>query len=169
MTMQDAAVLGAQQFLRGMREDHIAALAAASSHVTIPAGSRLFDEGGTADRFWLIDAGRIMVDVMVPGNGRLIIETLGRGDILGLSWLTPPHQWRFGAVTRQPTEAFEFDARAVRTACDADPVLGYELGRRLSAVLVRRLQATRARLVDASTWAQSGEGEDLIGLTAARR
>jgi CRP/FNR family cyclic AMP-dependent transcriptional regulator len=54
-------------------------------------------------------------------------------------------------------QAFEFDARAVRAACDADPALGFELSQRFSAVLVHRLQATRARLLTAcapsgSTW-----------------
>jgi CRP/FNR family cyclic AMP-dependent transcriptional regulator len=70
--------------------------------------------------------------------------------------MQPPAQWRFGAVATQPTQAFAFDARAVRKACDIDPVLGYELSRRFSAVVVRRLQATRARLIDA--WAQREAG-----------
>jgi CRP-like cAMP-binding protein len=64
--------------------------------------------------------------------------------------MLPPYQWRFGAVAAQPTQAFVFDARAVRKACEEDAVLGYELSRRFSAVVVRRLQATRARLLDAS-------------------
>jgi CRP/FNR family transcriptional regulator, cyclic AMP receptor protein len=46
-------------------------------------------------------------------------------------------------------QAFEFDALAVRAACDADPSLGFELSRRFSAVVVRRLQATRGRLLEA--------------------
>jgi len=54
-------------------------------------------------------------------------------------------------VTTQPTQAFEFDARAVRAACDEDPALGYELSRRVSGVVVRRLEATHARLIDAYT------------------
>jgi hypothetical protein len=42
----------------------------------------------------------------------------------------------------------------VRAACDADPALGYELSRRFSAVVVRRLQATRARLLEACAQAE---------------
>jgi CRP-like cAMP-binding protein len=86
---------------------------------------------------------------MVPGHGRVIIETLGRGDVIGLSWLLPPYQWRFGAVTTAPMQAFELDGRAVRAACDADPALGYELTRRFIGVVVHRLQATRDRLLEA--------------------
>ena len=150
MTMHDIAVLRAQPFLRGMREDHLASLATRCRHVEVPGRQRLFDEGQTADRFWLIDAGQVELDARVPGHGRLIIDTLGRGDVVGVSWHLPPYQWRFGAIAAQPMQAFEFDARAVRAACGDDPALGYEFCRRFSAVLVRRLQSTRARLLDMS-------------------
>jgi CRP/FNR family transcriptional regulator, cyclic AMP receptor protein len=55
----DKATLGAQPFLRGMTDDHLAKLAALCEHVAVPARQRLFDEGATADRFWLIDAGQV--------------------------------------------------------------------------------------------------------------
>ena len=154
MTIENASVLGRQPFLRGLPGSQLADLAALCAHVQVPAGHRLFEEGETADRFWLIDAGQVRLDAMVPGQGRVVIETLGRGDVVGLSWLRPPYQWRFGAVATQPMQAFEFDARAVRAACDADPALGYELTQRLSGVVVQRLQATRARLIDVCAHAQ---------------
>ena len=150
MTEQETSVLAAQPFLRGMPPAQLQALAGLCEHVTVAAG-RLFEEGAEAGRFWIIDAGQVTLDASVPGRGRVVIETLGRSDVVGLSWMQPPYQWRFGAVATQPTQAFAFDARAVRKACDADPVLGYELSQRFSAVVVRRLQATRARLIDA--WA----------------
>ncbi len=151
VTKQETSVLEAQPFLRGMPPAQLAQLAEMCEHVTVPAGRRLFEEGSTADRFWIIDAGQVTLDASVPGRGRVIIEALGRSDVIGLSWMLPPYQWRLGAVATQPTQAFAFDAGAVRTACDSDPVLGYELSRRFSAVVVRRLQATRARLLEA--WA----------------
>jgi CRP/FNR family transcriptional regulator, cyclic AMP receptor protein len=149
------AILGAQPFLRGMADEHLARLAALCQHIALPARQRLFEQGATADRFWLIDAGQVTIDTTVPGQGRLIIASLGRGDVLGLAWMMPPYQWRFGAVTAQPTQAYEFDARAVRAACDEDPSLGYELGRRVSGVLVRRLEAIHDRLLVASARAES--------------
>ena len=153
--VSDRAVLGAQPFLRGMADGHLARLAALCQHIAVPARQRLFEEGATADRFWLIDAGQVTIDTTVPGRGRLIIASLGRGDVIGLAWLTPPYQWRFGAVTTQPMQAYQFDARAVRAACDEDPGLGYELGRRVSAVLVRRLEAIHDRLLEASAQADA--------------
>ena len=156
MTGQEVSVLAAQPFLRGMPPAQLRELAGLCEHVTVPAGQRLFEEGSRADRFWIIDAGQVTLDASVPGRGRVIIERLGRNDVVGLSWMQPPYQWRFGAVATQPTQAFTFDASAVRKACDADPVLGYELSQRFSAVVVRRLQATRTRLLEA--WAHPEAG-----------
>jgi|HubBroStandDraft_6_1064221.scaffolds.fasta_scaffold535840_2 CRP/FNR family cyclic AMP-dependent transcriptional regulator len=148
LTTQTVHLLGALPFLRGMPLPQLAELSRLCEHVTFADGQRLFDEGARADRFWIIDAGQVMLDASVPGRGRIIVEALGRSDVVGLSWMQPPYQWRLGAVTGQPTQAFAFDAPAARAACDADPVLGYELSRRFSAVALRRLQATRARLID---------------------
>jgi CRP/FNR family transcriptional regulator, cyclic AMP receptor protein len=142
-----AAALAAHPFLRGMSRDHLAVLAEAGADVTFPARHRLFEDGGNASRFWLIQSGYVALDLNVPGQGRVTIETLGLGELLGWSWLFPPFKWAFGAVTVQPVEAFEFDARVVRTRCDADPAFGYEVTGRLARLVARRLQATRVRLI----------------------
>ena len=149
MTTQDQSVLAAQPFLRGLSGEQLARLSMLCQHVAVPSRQRLFEEGTTADRFWLIDAGQVTLDATVPGQGRLIIGALGRGDVLGLSWLAAPYQWRFGAITTQPMQGFEFAATAVRAACERDPALGYELCRRFTAAVVRCLQTTRARLLEA--------------------
>jgi CRP/FNR family transcriptional regulator, cyclic AMP receptor protein len=151
----DKAILGAQPFLRGIADAHLAKLAMLCRHVAVPVQQRLIDEGAMADRFWLIDAGQVVIDTTVPGHGRLLIATLGRGDVVGLGWLLPPYQARLGAVATQPMQAFEFDARAVRRACDEDPALGYELSRRVLTVMARRLSAVHARLLETSARAQA--------------
>jgi hypothetical protein len=46
-------------------------------------------------------------------------------------------------------QAFEFDARAVRTACAEDPAFGYAVAMRFMTVAAHRLQATRLRLLQA--------------------
>ncbi|GEM_PF-6961019 len=58
-------------------------------------------------------------------------------------------------MTLSPFEAFEFDAKAVRDRCAADPALGHELTQRVARVLARRLQATRMRLIAGSGRAAS--------------
>jgi CRP-like cAMP-binding protein len=146
--MSSTPTLAGHQFTRGMPEDYIAALAGAARRIKVPARHRLFEEGGTADRFWLIQAGRVALEMHVPGRGQVVIEALGMGDVIGWSWLYPPYQWRLGAVAMQPTQGFEIDGAKVREMCAADPAFGYELTSRFLVVVVHRLQATRSRLLD---------------------
>jgi hypothetical protein len=90
------------------------------------------------------------VDVDVPGQGPVPIDTIGMGELLGWSWLFPPFLWAFGAVAAGPVEAFEFDARAVRAWCACDPALSYEVTRRVAEVLTRRMKSARSRLITVS-------------------
>jgi CRP/FNR family cyclic AMP-dependent transcriptional regulator len=142
-----AETLAAHPFLHGMPPDHLAGLAAAASDVAFPAGQRLFEDGGNATRFWLLQSGYVTLDLQVPGQGRMKIDTIGMGELLGWSWLFPPYRWAFGAVAASPVEAFEFDGRMLRARCASDPGLGYEVTRRLAQVVAQRLQSTRVRLI----------------------
>jgi CRP-like cAMP-binding protein len=146
---EERQLIGALPLLRGLPPEQIARLAAVGRHVSLPRDHRLFEEGAPAYRFWIVDAGEVALDLLEPGVGRLVIETLGRGDVVGLSWLVPPYQWQFGAVCTQPMQAFEFDARAVGAACAEDSAFGYAIATRFMTVASHRLQATRARLLQA--------------------
>jgi CRP/FNR family transcriptional regulator, cyclic AMP receptor protein len=143
-----AADLAGHAFLRGLPEDHLAQLAQAAAAVSLPAGYRLFEEGGPATRFWLITSGHVALDLHVPGRPPLIVETIGAGEVVGLSWAALPHEWQYGAEAVTPAEAFEMDATSVLGLCDADPVFGYQLTRRLVAVAARRLHSGRIRMLD---------------------
>ncbi|OJF84332.1 hypothetical protein NS14008_15255 [Nocardia seriolae] len=123
-------------------------MAAAGRHVHYPAGRRLIVEGQRADRCWLLQSGRVLLDAAVPGRGDIVVQTLSAGDLLGWSWLVPPYRWHFGAVTAEPVRAIEFDATRLAEFADADPGFGHALTLLLFEALLERLQATRARLLD---------------------
>lgn len=113
-----------------------------------PGATRIFEEGGKADRFWIIRSGTVALDVQVPGRGRAVVETIGAGDLLGWSWLCPPRQWHLGAEARDPVLAWEFDAASVRALCTERPALGLALVTLVAETIGDRLRATRTRLLD---------------------
>ncbi|MCB5911831.1 cyclic nucleotide-binding domain-containing protein [Streptomyces pinistramenti] len=110
--------------------------------------TRIFEERGIADRFWVLRSGSVSLDLKVPGRRRVTVATLGPGDLLGWSWLFPPHEWDFGAEAFSPVRAYEFDADAVRALCEEEPALGFALVRLITEILAHRLEATRAKLVE---------------------
>jgi CRP/FNR family cyclic AMP-dependent transcriptional regulator len=148
MTDTVAERISAHRFFAALTDGQRATLAGDGAAVTFTDGQRLFDEGGHADRFWLIEEGCIALDLRVPGRGDQIVETLAAGTVLGWSWLHPPYRWHFGAVARVATTAIEFEAPSVRRRCDADPAFGYAILRSFTPVITERLQTTRLRLLD---------------------
>lgn len=140
---------GRPGFLEALPSVHRDRLLALAHGISLPAALRIFEEGGEADRFWIIRSGTVALDVHEPGRGTAVVETLGEGELLGWSWLFEPYQWHLGAQTRAPVTAYEFDARQVRDAIDADCAFGLALTRCVAAVAIgRRLRAARIRLLD---------------------
>ncbi|MGW7517728.1 cyclic nucleotide-binding domain-containing protein [Streptomyces sp. NPDC054796] len=123
-------------------------LMALAHEVHFPVGTRLFHEGGRADRFWFVRSGTVALDVRVPGRGPAVVEILRHGELLGWSWLFTPHEWHLGAVATTEVHAYEFDADAVRALCDEDPVLGRAVAVFVAETVARRLKAARVRLLD---------------------
>ena len=109
---------------------------------------RLCREGEKATGFFEIRSGVVALEIVVPGRDALLIETLHDGDLLGWSWLYPPHRWQFDARATAPCDLRVFDGDCVRAACEADPALGYAFMQLFAAVMVERLQATRLQLLD---------------------
>lgn len=120
----------------------------ASREVHFPKGKRLFTTGEPAQGCWIIHSGRIALDTFVPGQGNVVIQTIGPGDLLGLSWLVPPYRWHFGATTVLPTAASQLDTLQLRALGEQDPAFGRALTLTLFETLLERLQSTRARLLD---------------------
>ncbi|MET8755338.1 cyclic nucleotide-binding domain-containing protein [Streptomyces sp. NPDC004667] len=127
-----------------------------AQEVGFAEGTRLFNEGGVADRFWIMKSGVVTLDLHVPGRQAAVVESLGSGELVGWSWMVRPHQWHLGAEAMTPVRAYQFDAAEVRTLMDADPALGSAVGAWVTQVLAHRLQAARIRLLD--LYAPHGSG-----------
>jgi hypothetical protein len=66
------------------------------------------------------------------------------------SWAFPPYYWHFNAIADEPTEAIFLYGSRLRQECDRDHDFGYELFKRMSQILVVRLQATRVKWIEAA-------------------
>ena len=111
-------------------------------------GAYIFKEGEEANEFYLIRSGRVALEIFAPQRKPIVIETLAEGDILGWSWLLPPYQWKFHAHAVVDTRAIALDGKCLRTKCEQNHDLGYELLKRFAQIMERRLEATRLQLLD---------------------
>ncbi len=135
-------------FFRGLDASFCDLVCGCAKNVRFNAGEYLFQEGGTADMLYLIRHGRVALETTMPGKPPVCFQTLGEGDLVGLSWLVPPYRWSYDARALEVTRAIGMDATCLRNKCNADHSLGYEVMQRLVPILLNRLQATRWRVMD---------------------
>ncbi|MEU8945760.1 cyclic nucleotide-binding domain-containing protein [Streptomyces sp. NPDC048489] len=142
--------------LRALPAEHRQRLMRIAREVSFPQGARLFEEGGTADRFWIVRTGTVDLDMRVPGRRAAVIESLRHNELVGWSWLFAPHAYHLGAEATTPVRAHEFDATAVRAMCHDDPALGLAVAEWVGGILAHRLRSARTRLLD--LYAPHGSG-----------
>jgi CRP/FNR family transcriptional regulator, cyclic AMP receptor protein len=110
-------------------------------------GQVVLQEGEFANRFYLIESGKVVLESGVEFGEPVVIEEIGPGDLLGWSWMFPPHVWHFTARAIEPTEAIFFYGTILREYCERNHSLGYDLFKRMSPIMLRRLQAAREKML----------------------
>lgn len=141
-------ILEDQPFFKGLAPEYLQFIVTCASNVHFKAEAYLFREGQDSKHFYVLRHGRVALEIFAPGRGAITIQTLGPGDILGWSWLVPPHKKQFSARAVEEVRATAFDGACIRRKCEEDAKLGYELLKRFAAIMGERLQATRLQLLD---------------------
>ena len=121
-------------------------LASGARPFTAASGEPLAREGEAAKTFYLIQAGHVALDLHTPERGAFPIQTVGPGEVVGWSWLVPPHRWHFTCTASEPVSGLMFDAEWLRDRCEQNHELGYHLLREMIGSLAGQLVATQEQL-----------------------
>jgi CRP/FNR family transcriptional regulator, cyclic AMP receptor protein len=141
-------IIKEHQFFAGLDPAFCNLICGCAKNVRFEAGEYLFHEGTAADQFYLVRHGRVALQLTAPGRGAMTFQTLGQGEVVGVSWLIPPYRWTFDAKALELVRAIALDAACLRNKCESDHHLGYEMMKRFMPVLIQRLQATRLQILD---------------------
>ena len=145
--MNDAFVkkISDHPFFRKLSLEQLKKVSEFSMSMQFQPGERIFKTGDPANRFYLIQSGKV---VLRAAGGAPDIQVIGPGDVLGWSWLFEPYQWQFDAIALEPTWSIFFYGSRLRDLCESDPELGYELLKRCTCVAIERLHATAQKLLN---------------------
>jgi CRP/FNR family transcriptional regulator, cyclic AMP receptor protein len=141
-------IISEHPFFAELEKGFLELVVGCAKNVRFEAGQYLFHEGDPADQFYLLRHGRLALQVASPGRGALTFQTLGAGEIVGVSWLIPPYRSTDDAKALELTRAIAMDATCLRQKCEADHELGYDLMKRFMPILVQRLAAMRMQILD---------------------
>jgi CRP/FNR family transcriptional regulator, cyclic AMP receptor protein len=133
-------------FLKGLSAEQLDSLARIASKQQFRPGEAILRQRETADRFYLIEDGRISLEYELPRQRRVRIQEMGPGEALGWSWLTKPDKWQFSATAIDRVKVSIFPVTDLRRLFVRDPALGYAIMERTARALLERLQATRHKL-----------------------
>ena len=132
----------------GLEAEQLELIAGCGKNIAVEAGERLFREGDDANTFFLIRSGLVALEAYVPNRGEVTAVTCSAGEVVGWSWLVPPHKWRLSARVVEDVRAIEFDGACLRAKCEADPALGYDLLTRIAGDLADHLSSAYYQVLD---------------------
>ncbi len=141
-------ILVEHSFFSGLEDAFRTLVGGCAKTMSFEAGDYLFHEGDPADWFYLIQHGRVALEIMAPGRGALTFQTIGEGDVLGMFWLMPHCHWSHDARALELTRAIVIEAACLRRKCEEDHNLGYDLMKRFVPILLRRLENAQLQMLD---------------------
>ncbi|MDD4954914.1 MAG: cyclic nucleotide-binding domain-containing protein [Candidatus Omnitrophica bacterium] len=141
-------ILEGHPFFSGLKAEYLDFIVGCASNVRFKEGEIILREGDAADKFFLVREGKVALEINVPQHEPITFQTIEGGDILGWSWLIPPHFYRFTCRTLADTRAIALDGKCLRNKCEENRDMGYELLKRLAGVFTQRLEVTRKQLIN---------------------
>lgn len=138
--------LDGHPFLDALSEKQRMILASGMEPFRAEQGERFIREGEPATGFYFIRAGEGQIEAdQGKGEEPLALETLGPQEVVGWSWLLPPHRWQFSVRALEPVQGHYLDGAWLRDLCEKDCYLGASVYKQLVVVLTQRLTALRQK------------------------
>ena len=141
-------ILAEHPFFEALEPDYLKLLTGCASNVRFDAGQYIFRRGEAANQFYLLRHGRVALEIFAPQGPPITIATLEQNDVLGWSWVVEPYYWHLDARAVEPVRAIGLDGKCLRTKCEQNHDLGYELLKRFVHLVEQRLESTRMQLLD---------------------
>lgn len=133
-------------YFGGIGEESLKQVAMLADEVTVPAGTRMFNEGDPAGYLYLIVRGEVNIQYLL-GSGELrTVDTLVGGDLLVWSAMIEPYKTTAVGITTKETHLVRISAPKLRELCDKEPLLGYRLTIQIAKLLSHRLEGARIQL-----------------------
>lgn len=135
-------------FFYHLSEETVAYIASCGYEKVFRPEEMIGQEGTPANDFYIVQKGKIAIQIHAPHQGAITVHTVSQGDIVGWSWLFPPYEWCFDIKALEATSVIALDGKCLRNKCEEDHELGYALMKKFSHIMIQRLRETRMQVLD---------------------
>ncbi|MFO0804309.1 MAG: hydrogenase maturation protease [Gemmataceae bacterium] len=139
----------ATPLLAPLTDAEAARLAATAVRESFGAGAVIFRAGDPVRRFWIVESGRVAIEIYGPDRRARRLHTVEPGELLAWSPLIGSSAMTATGRAIEPATLIAFDAAAVLALCESDTAFGFRFMKNLAKAVAARLHSSRLQLLDA--------------------
>ena len=136
----------------GLSDSELEKVAGSVVEKQYEAGTAMFVTGDDAEELFVLQEGRVAVQMTLPKTGelasrRITVDVVTKNEIAGWSAIVEPYKYTFTAVCMQKTAALSISGEKLRWLLRDNPKIGYEVMEGLAKVMAAGLNDTRQVLI----------------------
>jgi CRP-like cAMP-binding protein len=143
----DLRLLAGTPLFNGFDDSGLKAMSAAAKRMRVDAGAVLFEQGEPADRFFVLERGRVKVAQITPEGHQVVLRYVGAGDMFGCVSLYGREEYPASATAATRSEVLAWDCHATQRLMEQHPRLAINALK----LLGKELAETRARYRELAT------------------
>lgn len=138
--------LRSMQCLESLDDSAIAILADIGNPRSVAKGDMVQHEGDSSDALYLVESGRISIEMEMPGQGNVSILTINPGDLLGWSALVPPHVVTASSIAHVDSQLIELPRERLMAVFAEHPTIKAAIYELLAKRISVRLSESRKQM-----------------------
>ena len=151
--MANLDVIRENYIFRDLSTAQLQKIASISQENTYQPGQTIFREGDQAKDLYILKEGKVLLEMRIAPypertpSPSATIDVVTKGELFGWSALVPPHIFTLSASTAEKCQVVTLDSAKLIELMDSDPVMGYEVVKRLAKIISTRLKRSREMLM----------------------
>jgi CRP/FNR family cyclic AMP-dependent transcriptional regulator len=132
---------------QGIRVDELEMIAQSVVRIqAFPAGESIFTENSESARLYVVDSGRVNLDIEAVPDTHLQVASLKRNEVFGWETLVPPYKYTSTANAVEDSGLIILDGEVMRTLCKTHPDICARVMERVVRIAADQLVATRQQM-----------------------
>ncbi|MBN1152210.1 MAG: cyclic nucleotide-binding domain-containing protein [Dehalococcoidia bacterium] len=111
-----------------------------------PAGEVIFKENTGSARMYVVESGRVNLDIEAVPDTHLQVASLQRNEVFGWETLVPPYRYTSTASAVADSEVIVLDGDVMRKLCETHPDICARVMERVVRIAADQLVATRQQM-----------------------
>jgi len=132
---------------QGINDDELELIAKGVVRVQeFPAGAVIFTENDESTRMYVVESGRVNLDIEAVPETRLQVASLKGNEVFGWETLVPPYRYTSTAKAMAEAKVIVLDGDVMRKLCETHPDICARVMERVVRIAADQLAATRQQM-----------------------